>query len=233
MAESIAEAVTDADVVFTINSATVALRVAEQAAPHLKAGAMYGDLNVTTPELKAKLETAVPAGDFVDVAVVGLDDKLSLAVAGPAAARLVEALAELDVSVQHLSDRSGDAVARTLTRSILDKCLAGVVVDFMWAAEAMGLKDWGYDELLREFDALSADTAKRYLTETTIAHAKRHEIEMLDIVEMLNHADYQSIFVPPTQLIYNRTYHSIKVPFGTAAEQEKYERRNDAPLADW
>jgi hypothetical protein len=35
---------------------------------------------------------------------------------------------------------------------------------------------------------------------------------MLDIVEMLEEADYHSLFVPPTQLVYNKVYHSIKVP---------------------
>jgi hypothetical protein len=89
--------------------------------------------------------------------------------------------------------------------------LAGAVIDYMWAAEAMGLEDWAHDEMLRAFDAMTRDTATGYLEET-VKNAKRREIEMLDIVEMLEEASYHSLFVPPTQLVYNKVYHSIKVP---------------------
>ncbi|MGV1033993.1 MAG: NAD(P)-binding domain-containing protein [Microbacteriaceae bacterium] len=235
LAESIADAVAGADAVLSLNSPTASLRIAEQAAPHLADGALFADLNAGTPALKTKIAAVIPGEVFVDVGMLPAADaagSVTLAAAGPRAARLSELLAPLGLRVDVVSEQVGDAAARVLTRSILAKCLAGVVVDYMWAAEAMGLSEWAYGELLAEFDALSAETAKRYLTQT-VSNPKRAEIEMVDIVEMLDSVDYHSIFVPPTQLIYNRIYHSIKVPFGTAAEQERFEHQGDAPAADW
>lgn len=229
MASSIAEALADADVVLSINSSMAAWRVAEEAAGFLKAGSLYADLNTGTPELKQKLAGALPEGAFVDVAIMkpvpGLGASVPMGVAGPAAARFIELMSP-GLNLEYVSATVGEAAARKLTRSILAKCMAGVVIDYMWAAEQLGLKDWAYQELLAEFDSLSAETAKRYLA-GTVTHVKRREIEMLDVVEMLNHVDYQSIFVPPTQLVYNRIYHSIKVPFGTAAEQERFDGTRD------
>lgn len=234
LAESIADAVAGADAVLSLNSPTASLRIAEQAAPYLADGALFADLNAGTPALKTKIAAVIPGEVFVDVGMLPAADAgpFTLVAAGPRAARLSELLAPLGLSIAVVSEQVGDAAARVLTRSILAKCLAGVVVDYMWAAEAMGLSEWAYGELLAEFDALSAETAKRYLTQT-VSNPKRAEIEMVDIVEMLDSVDYHSIFVPPTQLIYNRIYHSIKVPFGTAAEQERFEHQGDAPAADW
>ena len=236
MAASLADAVASADVVLSMNSPNASLRIAEQSAAHLRESALFADLNDGTPSLKRKLAEAVPAGCFVDVAVMGAPGnrvaKAPMLLAGPAAFRLSELLSPLALNLEVVSEVTGAAAARKLTRSILGKALAGAVVDFMWTAEAMGLSDWAYQQLLDEFDALSAESAKRFLSET-VSNPKRREIEMLDIVEMLEEVDHHSIFVPPTQLVYNKVYHSIKVPFGTAAEQEKFERRQQPPAADW
>ena len=79
---------------------------------------------------------------------------------------------------------------------MLSKVLAGAVIDYMWAAEAMGLEDWAHVEMLRTFDAMTRDTATAYLEEP-VKNAKRREIEMLDIVEMLEEADFAEAFAGP------------------------------------
>ena len=235
LAASIADAVAGADVVIAINLPSVSLRVAEQAAPHLREGAIYVDFNTGIPTFKERLAAVFPEGAFVDGAALLPRDETgteTLMLAGPAAAQLGEQFAPLGLPVEVVSEQVGAAAGRVLTRSILSKAIAGVVIDYLWAAEAMGLTEWAYDELLREFDAMTADTAKRLILET-VDNPKRREIEMLDIVEMLDHADYHSIFVPPTQLIYNKLYHSIKVPFGTADEQAKRAAGDERAAAEW
>lgn len=232
LVDSIAYAVAGADVVFTVNSANVALRVAEQVAPLLGADALYADLNVGPPALKRRLADVFAPEQFVDAAAMRLEPRLQLALAGAAAERLHAQLAPLALDVEVVSAAVGDAAARTLTRSLFGKVLASAVVDYLWAAQAMGIEEWAYDELLAEFDAMTAETAKHALT-ATVGNPKKLEIEMLDIVEMLEGAGYHSMFVPPTQLVYNKVYHSIKVPFGTEAEQHKHASRNEAPAADW
>lgn len=216
VAESLEDAVANASVVLSLNSSSAALRAVERTAPHLATGAIFADANTATPALKRKLAELFAPDAFVDVAMMTTSSSSSevhtmLAVSGPAAQTLADRLAPLNLATEVVSTEVGQAAARNLTRSLLAKGLAGVVIDYMWAAEALGLADWAYDEMLREFDAMDRSTAMGYLEET-VKNAKRREIEMLDIVEMLEEADYHSLFVPPTQLVYNKVYHSIKVP---------------------
>lgn len=210
--ESIEAAIAQADVVLSLNSSAHSLSYARGAAGSMTSGALFADLNPGTPRLKLAAAELFAPHVFVDVAL--LDPMLA---SGSAAGELRDVLASVGLGLEVVSDRVGDAAARALTRSILTKCLAGVVVDYMWAAEKMGLTDWAYEELQREFDASTAATARNYLRESG-RDVKRREIEMLDVVEMLESVDYHSLFVPPTQLVYNKVYHSIRVPFSETEE---------------
>lgn len=214
--ESAADAVSDADVVLSLNSTTLATKFAEQVVEHLKPGTLYCDLNVSTPALKRKLSEIFPEGSFVDVAVMkpvaGLAEKVPLSVAGPGAEKFMALFEGLDMNVTYVSAETGQAAAHNLLSNMLAKNIAGAVIDYMWAAEQLGLQDWAFEELQQEFDSMTAATAKGYLVDT-VKHAKRREIEMMDVVEMLEGVNYQSLFAAPNQLIYNKIYHLKKVPF--------------------
>ena len=119
------------------------------------------------------------------------------------------------MDLEYVSEVPGEAAARKLMRSILAKGMAAVLIDCLWAAETMGLQDWAYEEIQREFDSSSADTAKRYLTGTA-QHVKRRQIEMMDVSEMLNEVGYQSTMVDGVALTYSRILHSKKIPFSKA-----------------
>jgi putative dehydrogenase len=77
--------------------------------------------------------------------------------------------------------------------------MAGVIIDCLWAAESMGLQNWAYQEILDKFDSSSAEKAKRYLS-GTVQHVKRRQIEMMDVVEMLNEAGYESTMIAPIEI---------------------------------
>lgn len=216
LAEDAAAAVDGADIVISINSSTAARKVAEQVAPLIGAGAVYADLNTGTPALKKSLAALFPDGAFADVAIMkpvpGLAEKVPMGVAGPGARRFVDLLEPLGMNLEYVSDVPGEAAARKLLRSILAKGMAAVLIDTLWAAERMGLQDWAYEEILREFDSTSAETAKRYITGTA-QHVKRRQIEMMDVTEMLNEVGYQSTMVDGVALTYSRILHSTKIPY--------------------
>ncbi|HWH97665.1 MAG TPA: DUF1932 domain-containing protein [Pseudolysinimonas sp.] len=218
-ARNIDDAVDGAEVVLSVNSSTVARRVAEEAAPLLGKGAIFADLNTGTPSMKRGLASSFPPGAFVDVAIMkpvpGLGEKVPMAAAGPGARRFVDLLEPLGLDVEYVSDVSGDAAARKLLRSILAKGIAAVLIDTLWAAESVGLEEWAYQEILREFDSSSGDTAQRYLSGTA-QHVKRRQIEMMDVSEMLDETGYQSTMVDGVALTYSRILHSKKIPFSTA-----------------
>lgn len=216
VAGSAEEAVAGADVVLSLNSSTVARRVAQPLVGALADGAVYADLNTGTPAMKRGLAALFPDGVFADVAVMspvpGGAEKTPMAVAGPGAHRFVELMEPLGMQLDYVSDVPGEAAARKLLRSILAKGMAAVVIDCLWAAEKMGLQDWAYDEIRREFDASDAGTVQRYL-DGTAQHVKRRQIEMMDVTEMLGEVGYQSTMVDGVALTYSRILHSTRIPF--------------------
>ncbi len=223
MAASVEEAIADADVVLSLNSSTVAVRVAEQIAPLLADDAIYADLNTGTPALKRKLAALFRPGVFADVAVMkpvpGLAEKVPLGVSGDAAHEFIARMERFGMSLDYVSEMPGEATARNLIRSLLAKGMAGVIIDSLWAAESMGLHDWAYDEILREFDSMSASTAKHYLTGTA-QHVKRRQIEMVDVVEMLTEVGYESTMVAPIEFTYGRVLHGKKIPFSKVIDDD-------------
>ncbi|MFM1950407.1 MAG: hypothetical protein RL418_94 [Actinomycetota bacterium] len=214
--ETVAEAVADADVVLSINSANASLKVATDAASHLKTGALYCDLNTGTPSLKERLSSLLPTGSFVDVAVMkpvpGLAEKVPMSISGPGAAKLLETFSNLDLNLSYVSDKPGEAAARKLLRSIFAKGMAALVIDYLWAAKEMGLENWALEEVMNEFDTSNRNTVTRYLNGTA-KHAKRRSIEMADVVAMLAEVGYDSTMVAPIELTLNKVIHSKKIPF--------------------
>ena len=216
IAETAEAAVVGADVVISINSSTVSRRVAEQLAPVLDSGTIYADLNTGTPALKKSLAALFAPGVFADVAIMqpvpGLAEKVPMGVAGEGAHRFIELLEPFGLTLEFVSEVPGEAAARKLLRSILAKGIASVLIDCLWAAESMGLQEWAYEEILREFDSSTSATAKRYLSGTA-KHVKRRQIEMMDVTEMLAEIGYQPTMVDGVALTYSRILHSKKIPF--------------------
>lgn len=212
---SAAEAVSGADVVLSLNSSTVSIRVAESVAGVL-GDALYCDLNTGTPALKQRLASIVGESRFVDVAVMkpvpGLAEKVPLAVAGGGASRFVSLFSDLDMNITYVSDVAGEAAARKLVRSILAKGIAAVTIDALWAAEAMGLKDWALEEFSAEYDSMSAKTLHRYL-DGTQQHAKRRSVEIADVTEMLSDAGYDSTMIRGVEITLSRVIHGKRIPF--------------------
>lgn len=216
LAKTAQEAITGADVVFSINSASVSIRVAENASQYLREGALFCDLNTGTPSLKARIAQIFPEGSFVDVAVMkpvpGNAEKVPMSVSGGGAAKLIELLGGLDLNLTYVSEVAGDAAARKLLRSIFAKGMASVVIDYLWAAKEMGLENWALEEVMAEFDGSDRHTVQRYLSGTA-KHAKRRSVEMADVVAMLSEIGYDSTMVGPIELTLNRVIHSKKIPF--------------------
>lgn len=221
LASSATEAIAGANLVLSINSSTVATRVAEEIAPLMAdgvtaPGAIFADLNTGTPAMKRRLAELFSAGQFADVAIMkpvpGLAEQVPMLVSGPGAQRFIELLEPLGLNLEYVSEDAGEAAARKLLRSILAKGFAGVIVDYLWAAESMGLEEWAYHEVLNEFDTMDRDTAQRYLDGTAV-HFKRRQIEMMDVVEMLTESGYESTMLAPIQFNYGRIMHGKKIPF--------------------
>jgi len=191
IAPSHAAAVEDADVVISVNWASVAYDVARETVPYLRPGGVFADFNTAGPGLKRELAAIVaPSGaSFVDVAMmtpvppVGI--RVPMFLAGGGAAALAELLRPLGTPIEIVGPEPGEAAARKLTRSVFFKGMASAIGEALEAARAAGVEEWLHADIIRTLEEAGPDTLDR-IVEGTIKHAKRRAHEMRDAAALLD-----------------------------------------------
>lgn len=190
-APSFAAAVDGADVVLSVNWASVALEVAREALPLLRAGRIYADLNTSGPNLKQELAAIVaPSGAaFVDVAMMmpvpPLGIRVPMFFAGDGAAALAEVLRPFGTPIEIVGAQPGEAAARKLTRSVFFKGMSAAVCEALEAARAAGVEEWLRGDIAATFAAADATLLDRII-DGTHKHAKRRAHEMRDAAALLD-----------------------------------------------
>jgi 3-hydroxyisobutyrate dehydrogenase-like beta-hydroxyacid dehydrogenase len=190
IAASFAEAVAGADIVISVNWATVAADVAREALPHLRRGAIFADHNTAGPALKEELAAIVePSGvRFVDVAMMApvppLGMRVGMFLAGSGADDLAGVYRRFGTPVGFIGTRAGEANARKLTRSVFFKGLSSSVWEALEAARAVGVEDWLRSDIVKTLVNADERTIDR-LIDGTAKHANRRAHEMRDAEAML------------------------------------------------
>lgn len=174
-------AVSGASIVLALTTATTALAAAEAALPNLGDGAIYADLNTTSPALKrdvADLVTRSGTARFADVALLGPIPERGLQApvlaSGAGARTFAEVFVPLGMPVLVISEEPGDAAAMKLVRSVFMKGLAAAVVESLQAAEAMGRREW----LVEEIEKMIGRSYLERALEGSRMHAVRRVDEM-------------------------------------------------------
>lgn len=177
-----ATAVEGADLVLLTVTGESLLPVARAIGPALVSGVLVADLTSAAPRDVEAAARALPAGVYVDVAIMGAVSLHGIATPLLASGRAAVAFAEMmnplgfNVSAQPGS-AIGDASRLKLLRSIFAKGLDAVVAEAMLAAEALGLREKLVAQL-EDFDRLPLrDHIAMYLS-THAAHAARRLVEM-------------------------------------------------------
>lgn len=191
-----AEAVAEADLVLSVNSADDSVEAARNALSRFPATAVWADVNSSSPERKREVAAVLDGrGRFADVALMstvpGQGIRVPMAAAGPGAAEAARLLGAAGASVELIEGEVGDAAARKLLRSVFYKGLAAAVLESLAAARAAGLEEETRAEIRRELDRASAATLDR-LVEGSHRHAVRRSHEMAAAAEMLT-----DLGVPP------------------------------------
>ena len=183
-ASSAEEAVAGADVVLSANVAGAAVSAAESALPALGEGAVYADLNTSSPAVKHEL-AAIAGERFADVALLGPVPEKGLRTpalaSGPAAEAFAAALRPLGMPVEVVSDRAGDAAEMKLLRSVFMKGLAASAIESLDAARRSGHEDW----LRGEIAGVIGEPFLDRLLEGSRRHATRRVEEMDAARELL------------------------------------------------
>jgi 3-hydroxyisobutyrate dehydrogenase len=173
-----------AGLVLAVTGAADAPGALAQALDAIPAGSVYADLATASAGLKRDLAAQAAAAGlgFADVALMapvsGLGLRTPALVSGPAAGKVVALLAPLGMPVEHAGEEAGVAATRKLLRSIVVKGLTAVVMEAMRAAEAAGLAEETWDNIVAQLTAADEAFVRR-LVDGAPRHAARrvHEME--------------------------------------------------------
>jgi 3-hydroxyisobutyrate dehydrogenase-like beta-hydroxyacid dehydrogenase len=190
-APSAADAASGAEIVLSVNAASVAKRVAESVAGALGPDAVFADLNTASPGAKRAVAAVVAAAGarFADVAlmapVAGRGLRTPALASGDGAGRFAAVAGGLGMPVTAIGPEPGDAAARKLVRSVFMKGLAAAIGEALDAAARLGARDEVYADLERTLaDADGALLAR--LIEGSPRHAARRAEEMAAARAMLD-----------------------------------------------
>ncbi|MBT5264363.1 MAG: NAD(P)-dependent oxidoreductase [Rhodospirillaceae bacterium] len=190
-AASPADAVADAEVVFSTVTSKEALVAAEAVAPHLQPGQFYLDLNSCSPGKKQAAAVAVEGSgaEYVDVAVMdtvpGRGHKVSMLLSGVAVERVIERLAPFDMKLDPVGDAVGQASTVKMARSVFVKGLEAILCESLTAAERVGVQDRVLDSIQGSFPGLDWRKLATYHMGRVVEHAKRRADEMESVAETL------------------------------------------------
>lgn len=189
------EAVSGADIVLSVNWASVAINVAKEVAPNLKPNQLYADLNTAAPQLKRDIAPIIEQTGalFVDAALMdpvppkGL--RTQVYASGNGAQKFSEKMTPLGMPVMYLDREAGNAATHKLVRSIMYKGVASVIIECLEAAEKFNLTEYARAQMLKII--CDEPMIDRFVS-GSIKHAKRRVEEMEAVVDMLDSIDVSS-----------------------------------------
>lgn len=189
LAANNSDAVQAADLVLSVNWASVASEVAKEVAPHLQQGQLYADLNTASPQNKEAVAEIIEQNGvpFVDAAIMspirpkGL--RAPVYAAGTGAQAFHDLLSPLGMPITVLDGPAGSAATHKLARSIAYKGIAAVVLECVEAGEKLGMTEYARKQIA---SILADEVMIDHFISGSHKHAKRRMHEMEAVVELLD-----------------------------------------------
>ncbi len=203
-AGSAADAVKGADIVIAAVTAASSSDAARSAAPHMKAGQFYMDINSTSPAVKrANAEAVGPSGAaFVEVAVMESvpphGHKVPMFLAGPKAKDLAEKLKPFGMRVEAVGDKYGQASSIKMLRSVLIKGMEALMLESLQAATELGVKERVLGSLKETYPGMDWPKVSDYLVGRTAQHGVRRVAEMREVARTLRDMGHEPLMAEAT-----------------------------------
>ncbi len=218
-AKSNADAVKDADIIFSTNLSSVSVAVAKEVLTSIKANAYYCEMNTSSPQVKQKVQGILQQTScrMIDLAIMApvpsTGIKTPMLAAGQHSAAFIEETDSI-LNINHLEGKIGDAAQHKLLRSIVYKGFAAVISEAIEAGKKLGLEGHIRNQIhsiIGENEAL----IDRFV-EGSKEHATRRMHEMEAVVDMLKSNELKSTISEATaehlrQLQTDQSSHS-KMP---------------------
>ena len=184
-AKSAADAVKDAELVIAAVTAASDLDAAKAAAPHLKRGCFYLDVNSVSPGMKQSCAAIIEAagGRYVEAAVMTPIAPKRVAspmlLGGPHAAAFIEGAAPLGFTgAKTFSPIVGQASATKMCRSVIIKGMEALLSESMLTARHYGIEKPVLDSLSDLLPVGDWEKLARYFISRTVEHGTRRAEEM-------------------------------------------------------
>ncbi|MEC5406124.1 NAD(P)-binding domain-containing protein [Paraburkholderia sp. MPAMCS5] len=193
VADDLASALRDAQLVFSAVTASQAEAVASAAAAHLKSGQVFVDLNSVSPAVKQRNSVAIQqnGADYVEAAVMApvppQGIRVPMLLGGRVAGKTAERLNALGMRCEAVAQEVGLASAIKLCRSIMIKGMEALCVQSMLAARQFDVDGRVLASLAASFPGVGWDTGyEAYLIGRVVEHGQRRSEEMREAALMLD-----------------------------------------------
>ena len=202
--DSLASLLARADVVISAVTASQAVAVAREAAPAIRPGTWFVDLNSASPGAKQQMSALIDGagGRFVEAAVMtsvppyGI--KVPMLLGGREASALRDLVSPLGFAMEIAAERVGVASAIKMCRSVMIKGLEALVTESFTAARAYGVEDRVLASLHETFPTLDWEQLGSYLVSRSALHGKRRGEEMREVAVTVREAGLDPLLASAT-----------------------------------
>ncbi|HMA06367.1 MAG TPA: DUF1932 domain-containing protein [Ramlibacter sp.] len=185
-----------ADLVISAVTASNTLAVAQEAARHIRPGAVFLDLNSASPGTKQRAAAAidaagaryVEAGVMTSVPPYGI--RVPMLLGGVAARELAVVLGGWGMDAKPVSEELGVASAIKMCRSVMIKGLEALVIESYATARALGVEDHVLPTLAETFPSIDWNKQGAYFFSRVVQHGKRRAEEMREAANTVREAGF-------------------------------------------
>ena len=196
---SMRELCDSSELVISAVTASNTLAVAEEAAPFLRPGAVFLDLNSASPGTKQGAAAAVQArgahyveaGVMTSVPPYGI--RVPMLLGGARAAALAEVLTRWGMDAKPVSEQLGVASAIKMCRSVMIKGLEALVIESYATARAYGVEDHVLPTLQETFPSIDWSRQGAYFFSRVVQHGKRRAEEMREAANTVREAGFEPL----------------------------------------
>ncbi len=192
------------DLVISAVTASNTLAVAQEAAPHMRPGSLFLDLNSASPGTKqqaaALVEAAgahyVEAGVMTSVPPYGI--RVPMLLGGAQAAPLAQLLQAWGLDAKAVSEQLGVASAIKMCRSVMIKGLEALVIESYATARLYGVEDHVLPTLQETFPSIDWQQQGAYFFSRVVQHGKRRAEEMREAANTVREAGFEPFMASAT-----------------------------------
>jgi 3-hydroxyisobutyrate dehydrogenase-like beta-hydroxyacid dehydrogenase len=192
------------DLVISAVTASNTLAVAREAAPFLRSGALFLDLNSASPGTKRNAGAAVDAagahyveaGVMTSVPPYGV--KVPMLLGGAQAERLAQLLQSWGLEARAVSENLGVASAIKMCRSVMIKGLEALVIESYATARAYGVEEHVLPTLQETFPSIDWNQQGAYFFSRVVQHGRRRAEEMREAANTVREAGFEPLLAGAT-----------------------------------